>query len=121
MSPSLGLCALLFASSCQTNAAEKSRPNILFAFADDWGRQASIYAQIDGAGTIHDAVQTPNFDRVAHEGVLFNNAFVNAPSCTPCRSSLVSGQYFWRTGRGAILQGAVWDMDIPAWPLLLHD
>ncbi|MEZ6077267.1 MAG: hypothetical protein R3C56_16850 [Pirellulaceae bacterium] len=38
---------------------------------------------------------------------------MNAPSCTPYRSSLVSGQYFWGTGRGAILQGAVWDMDIP--------
>ncbi|MCA9058742.1 MAG: sulfatase, partial [Planctomycetaceae bacterium] len=49
------------------------------------------------------------------------NAFVNAPSCTPCRSSLMSGQYFWRTGRGAILQGAIWDSAIPSWPLLLRD
>ncbi len=102
-------------------AAEDSPPNILFAFADDWGRQASIYAHVDGAGTMSDVVQTPSFDRVAKQGVLFKNAFVNAPSCTPCRSSLVSGQYFWRTGRGAILQGAVWDMNIPAWPLLLRD
>lgn len=102
-------------------AADAPRPNILFAFADDWGRQASIYAQVDGVGTISDAVQTPNFDRLAEQGVLFKNAFVNAPSCTPCRSSLVSGQYFWRTGRGAILQGAVWDEAIPAWPLLLRD
>ena len=115
------LCASALVANCQINAAENSRPNILFAFADDWGRQASIYAQVDGAGTINDAVQTPNFDRVARAGVLFKNAFVNAPSCTPCRSSLVSGQYFWRTGRGAILQGAVWDMDIPSWPLLLRD
>ena len=103
------------------SAAQPVRPNVLFAFADDWGRQASIYAQVDGVGTICDAVQTPNFDRVARQGVLFKNAFVNAPSCTPCRSSLLSGQYFWRTGRGAILQGAVWDESIPAWPLLLRD
>jgi len=34
---------------------------------------------------------------------------------------LLSGQYFWRTGRGAILRGAVWDKSIPAYPLLLHD
>ncbi len=46
---------------------------------------------------------------------------MNAPSCTPCRSSFLSGQYFWRTGRGAILQGAVWDPSIPVWPLLLKD
>jgi len=101
------------------DAAE--RPNILFAFADDWGRHASAYAKIDGPGTENDAIQTPNFDAIAKTGVLFRNAFVNAPSCTPCRSSLLSGQHFWRTGRGAILQGAIWDQDIPAWPLLLRD
>ncbi|MEZ6135401.1 MAG: sulfatase [Pirellulaceae bacterium] len=101
------------------HAAE--RPNILFAFADDWGRHASCYAQIDGAGTVNDVIRTPNFDAIANSGVLFTNAFVNAPSCTPCRSSLLSGQYFWRTGRGAILQGAVWDAAIPTWPLLLKE
>jgi N-sulfoglucosamine sulfohydrolase len=101
------------------------RPNILFAFADDWGRQAGIYAEIDGTidgtGGINEVVRTPNVDRIAREGVVFRHAFVNAPSCTPCRSSLLSGQYFWRTGRGAILQGAVWDPTIPSYPLLLRD
>ena len=63
----------------------------------------------------------PAADRIAREGVLFRRAYVNSPSCTPCRSSLLSGQYFWRTGRGAILQGAVWDSKIPSFPLLLHE
>ncbi len=112
----VGLCGrAIFA------ADKKMRPNILFAFADDWGRCASIYAKTDKAGGINDVVQTPNFDRIARRGVLFQNAFVNAPSCTPCRSSLLSGQHFWRTGRGAILQGAIWNEKIPAWPLLLKD
>jgi arylsulfatase A-like enzyme len=102
-------------------AAESKRPNILFFFADDWGRYASIYADANGAGGINDVVRTSNFDRIARSGVLFRNAHVNAPSCTPCRSSLLSGQYFWRTGRGAILRGAVWDETIPAYPLLLKD
>ena len=102
-------------------AAEPKRPNILFLFADDWGRYASIYAEVNGAGGINDLVRTPNFDRIARSGVLFRNAHVNAPSCTPCRSSLLSGQYFWRTGRGAILRGAIWDETIPAYPLLLKD
>lgn len=97
------------------------RPNILFAFADDWGRYASCYAQTEGADSINSVFKTPNIDRVAKEGVIFKHAFVNAPSCTPCRSSLLSGQYFWRTGRGAILQGAVWDLAIPSFPLLLKD
>jgi arylsulfatase A-like enzyme len=34
---------------------------------------------------------------------------------------LLSGKYFWQTGRGAILQGAIWDSKIPSWPLLLKD
>lgn len=97
------------------------RPNILFAFADDWGRYASVYQDVNGPGTVNDIVKTPNFDRVAKEGVLFKNAFVTAPSCTPCRSSLLSGQYFFRTGRGAILQGAIWDESIPVFPLMLRD
>ena len=104
---------------CLLDAAEPKRPNILFAFADDWGRHASAYAKIDGPGSISDAVQTPSFDRIAREGVLFRHAFVSSPSCTPCRSSLVSGQHFWRTGRGSILLGAVWDGSQPAFPLML--
>ncbi|MCE3018448.1 MAG: sulfatase [Pirellula sp.] len=101
--------------------AEEKRPNILFAFADDWGRFAGAYAKIDGPGTINDVVSTPNFDRIAKEGVLFRSAFVSAPSCTPCRSALLSGQHFWRTGRSSILRGAIWDGSQPAYPLLLKE
>jgi arylsulfatase A-like enzyme len=102
-------------------AADDKRLNILFCFADDWGRYMSAYAAVDGRPTPNDVVKTPNLDRLAREGVLFRNAFVGSPSCTPCRSALVSGQYFFRTGRAAILSGAVWDMNIPAFPLLVHD
>lgn len=96
------------------------RPNIVLIFADDWGRHASAYAKIDGPGTVNDVVRTPYFDRVANEGVLFRDAFVSAPSCTPSRSALVSGQHFWRTGRGSVLRGE-WDGSNPAFPLLLRD
>jgi len=100
--------------------AEK-RPNIVFAFADDWGRYASAYQQVEGDGTLNALLDTPNFDRVAREGALFTNSFVPAPSCTPCRSSVLSGRYFWQTGQGAILSGAVWDSSIPSYPLLLEE
>lgn len=116
----LGL-ALIFTLPTAIVRAAEPRPNILFVFADDWGRYASAYAKLDGPGGMNDVVRTPNFDRVAREGVLFRRAFVSAPSCTPCRSALLSGQHFWRTGRGAILRGAVWDDAIPAFPALLHD
>jgi N-sulfoglucosamine sulfohydrolase len=106
-------------SAALAGAAE--RPNVLILFADDMGRFLSSYAKADGAGSMSDVIRTPNIDRLAREGVVFRNAFVNAPSCTPCRSSFLSGQHFWRTGRGAILQGAVWDEQIPTFPLLLRD
>ncbi len=120
LSVPLVLAWLLVISLPIASFAEQ-RPNVLFVFADDWGRFASSYAQIDGPGTICDVISTPNFDRIAKEGVLFRRAFVSAPSCTPCRSALLSGQHFWRTGRGAILRGAVWDGSQPAFPLLLKD
>lgn len=104
-----------------SGARASDRPNILFVFADDWGRHASAYAKIDGPGTVNDILDTPNCDRVAREGVLFRRAFVSAPSCTPCRSALLSGQHFWRTGRASILQGAVWDGSNPSFPLLLRE
>lgn len=97
------------------------KPNILFAFADDWGQHASIYAKVNGPGGVNDHIQTPNFDKIAEEGVLFKNAFVSSPSCTPCRSSLLSGRHFWQTGRAAILQGAIWDGSNPAYPLIMND
>ncbi len=115
-SPGLTLVLVLLLSS---SLWADQRPNILIAFADDWGRYASAYAQLEPGGP-GDVVHTPRFDALASQGVLFTHAFVNAPSCTPCRSSLLSGQYFWRTGLGAILQGARWDDSIPSYPLLLE-
>jgi arylsulfatase A-like enzyme len=97
------------------------RPNILFAFADDWGRYASVYAKLQGKDSLNHLIDTPNFDRIANEGALFTNALVPAPSCTPCRSSVLSGRYFWNTRLGAILQGAVWDDQIPTYPRMLQD
>ncbi len=117
------LLFLIIATNCTQSDKHKlpQKPNILFAFADDWGKYASCYSTIEGSEDWQKLVKTPNIDRIANEGILFNNAFVNAPSCTPCRSSLLSGQYFYRTGRGAILQGAVWDETIPTYPLLLEE
>ena len=48
-------------------------------------------------------VKTPTFDRVAREGVLFPNAFVSSPSCTPSRGAILTGQWHWRLEEGASL------------------
>ena len=108
----LFVALLFFMASVSVVNAEEKRPNILFAFADDWGKYASCYAQVDGPNSINTVFKTPTIDAIAGKGTLFKHAFVTAPSCTPCRSSLLSGQYFYRTGRGAILQGAIWDLNL---------
>ena len=72
------------------------RPNILFAIADDWGwPHARFYGD--------KVVKTPAFESIARNGILFNNAFVTAPSCTPSRNSILTGQYHWRLETGANL------------------
>jgi N-sulfoglucosamine sulfohydrolase len=102
-------------------AAKDRKPNILFAFADDWGRYAGCYARSEGRRSLAALTRTPVIDKIAREGAMFTNAFVPAPSCTPCRSSVLSGRYFWQTRLGAILQGAVFDHEIPTFPVALKD
>ena len=68
------------------------------------------------AGILGDpVVKTPTFDRIAREGVLFENAYVSAPSCTPSRFAIVSGQYHWRLESGANLGGSL-KSDVPVYP-----
>ena len=121
MPVSLALPLLLLAPIVsQPDEPDPTRPNIVFAFADDWGRHAGAYAELQPGG-VNDVVKTPHFDALARDGVLFTNAYVSAPSCTPCRSSLLSGRHFWQTGRASILLGAVWDGSLPSYPLLLEE
>src|SRR4051795_5850676 len=92
------LCLLLPLAVCRpaTAAEEKVRPNIFLAIADDWGwPHAGAYGD--------PVVKTPTFDRTAREGVLFANAFVSSPSCTPSRAALLTGQYHWRLEESANL------------------
>jgi len=62
------------------------RPNVLILYTDQQ-RWDTIHA----AG--YKEVITPNLDRLASEGVLFENAFCNNPVCMPSRQSMLSGQY----------------------------
>lgn len=93
---SLTLSGLTGASQSFGARADKNRPNILFCLADDWSWP---HAGIAGDKVI----KTPTFDRVAREGVLFNNAFVSSPSCTPSRGAIVTGQWHWRLEQGGNL------------------
>lgn len=66
-----------------------TRPNIIFIMSDDHAAQAV------GAYGSHLAElnPTPHLDRLAAEGVLFENAFCNNSICTPSRASIITGQY----------------------------
>jgi N-sulfoglucosamine sulfohydrolase len=90
---------------------EERRPNILFCIADDWGAEAGVYGD--------PVVKTPTFDRIAREGALFHNAYVSSPSCTPCRNSILTGQWHWRLGPGANLYGTL-RQDVEVYPHLLE-
>jgi N-sulfoglucosamine sulfohydrolase len=65
------------------------RPNILIAISDD---QSWPHASAYGATL----VKTPGFDRIAKEGVLFNNAFCGSPGCSPSRAALLTGRHTWQ-------------------------
>ena len=83
-----------------TSTGEECRPNIVFLMADDWSWPH--------AGILGDpVVKTPHFDRIARQGVLFENAFVSTPSCTPSRLSILTGQHHWRLKEGDSLGGSL--------------
>ena len=115
------LIFLMLGAPGMVRAAGPERPHLLFVFADDWGRYASTYARLDPRPSINHVVRTPRVDEIARRGVTFRHAFVNSPSCTPCRSALMTGRYFFRTGPGSILHAPAWDASLPAWPLLLQE
>ena len=93
--------------------APARRPNILFAIADD---QSWPHASAYGSKW----VKTPAFDRVAREGALFTNSFSTCPSCTPSRTSVLSGRHIWQTGEGGVLYGTL-PPDLPLGTHLLED
>ena len=99
----------LVLSAC--SPASQPPPNIVFAIADDWSwPHAGAYGD--------PVVRTPTFDRLADAGVLFEQAFISSPSCTPSRGAIVTGQHFWRLRAGAELWSS-WPSEFAEYPRLL--
>jgi N-sulfoglucosamine sulfohydrolase len=71
-----------------------SRPNILFAIADDWS-----FGHAGAYGATW--VRTPAFDRVAREGVLFTRAYTPNAKCAPSRAILLTGRHSWQLEEAA--------------------
>lgn len=102
--------ALLAAFGC---ADRPARPSFLILMSDNqsWNHLASYGDPV---------VRTPTISRLAAEGVRFTHAFCNAPSCTPARAAMLTGQDIWRLEEGANLWGTL-PAKFPVYTDLLED
>jgi N-sulfoglucosamine sulfohydrolase len=92
--------------------AQEARPNILLVVLDDWGAgDAGAYGSR--------WIKTPNFDRLAREGVLFSHAFTSNPKCSPSRASLLTGRNAWQLDEGNVHNSTFPDK-YPVYPDLLE-
>ena len=83
------LSGLLLLSPVCCLAQKAVRPNILIAMADD---QSYPHASAYGSTWIN----TPTFDRVASEGLLFSNCYACSPGSSPSRASMLTGLFPWQ-------------------------
>lgn len=91
---------------------DKRQPNILFIITDDqsW-EHVGVYGD--------KAVRTPAFDDLARGGVKFTNAYCAAPSCSPSRAGILTGQDIYRLEEGGVLTGYIRDK-FDVFPLILE-
>lgn len=96
---------------------QNRHPNIVIMYADDLGfGDIGCYGATD--------ISTPNLDRLAAEGVKFQQGYAAAATCTPSRYSLLTGSYPWRNPRAAILAGdapIIIDSATPTMPGMLRN
>jgi len=71
--------------------ANNKLPNIIFILADDMG-----YGDIQYLNN-QSKIPTPNLNKLAKEGMIFNDAHSNSAVCTPTRYGVLTGRYTWRT------------------------
>jgi len=94
--PRLRLSAVLIlamvgtALAVHAPAAESQRPNIVWLSVEDMSPWIGPYGDT--------TVPTPNLDRLAADGIVYDNAFATSPVCAPARSSLITGMFCTRIG-----------------------
>ncbi len=95
----ISITCFLLASlwSMAFGSSEKEKPNIILILTDDQG--------FDDYGFVQQAMETPNIDKIATEGIRFDR-FYTAPACAPTRSALMTGRNYMRTGTSAVGFGA---------------
>ena len=86
---------LLFACACAAGAdGRPDKPNVVLLLTDDVGWQDLKCYDIDEASPY----ETPNLDALAKQGVMFWQAYSPAPTCTPSRVAIISGEHPARSG-----------------------
>ena len=89
------------------------RPNILVVVMDD--------VRFDDLGFAgHPFVRTPNFDRIATEGIRFSNGFAPIPLCSPNRACILTGQYAHTHGITDNRDRSAQSHQLATFPLALH-
>jgi arylsulfatase A-like enzyme len=88
-------CGLLFVAAGELSAAEDKPqpPNIVFLFCDDLAYQA-----VSAYGDERKLLETPNMDRLAKEGMLFERCLVTNSICGPSRATILTGKYSHKNG-----------------------
>ncbi len=82
----LGIIILLGFETVQAKKKPENKPNVIFVFADD--QRFNSLSMTGNAVT-----QTPNIDKLADEGVFFNQAYITSPICGPSRANIFTGQW----------------------------
>lgn len=87
--PLLGATALLAVVQGCSEVKKPVRPNIIFIMSDDHAYQAiSAYG-----GRFAQVAPTPNIDRIAANGMIFNRCLVTNSICWPSRATILTGKY----------------------------
>ncbi len=117
--PTWILCLLLVASPLRTawGSEPSPPPNIVLILADDLGiGDPTCYNR-------ESKISTPHIDRIAHEGMRFNDVHSASSVCSPTRYAILTGRYAWRTRmKSGVLQGysrALIDQSRPTLPSIL--
>ncbi len=89
------------------------RPNVLWITCEDISPHLGCYGDSYAC--------TPNLDRLAGEGVLYENAFAHAPVCAPARSGLITGMYPSSLGSHHMRSTAILPPEVRSYPEYLRE
>jgi len=101
----LSICLLVLIGCDSDKLLNTKKPNIIYILADDLG-----YGELGVYGQKY--IETPNIDKLAKSGMIFNNHYTGAPVCAPARSVLLTGKH---SGNNYIRGNSEWSERGDVW------